>query len=449
MTPAFANLPVLLGARGAALAANLLWLSAAAGLYAPKEAALVAMASLAGSALEALKGLGLGSLLLRELGALEGGEAAGRIRTYLAWTAATVLPGAAAVWWLGPRLRPEVAWDGGLWGRAVFLTLAQSLSAAFLLVLQARGRFRAQALWTAGTSGVQRALPAAAAAAGGLTFESFLNLTAVLSAATLLPMAREAFRWMAGGRMEKFREFWPRSRHFYGGSLLRFTATQLDQVAAAALVRADVLTAYLLLRRFYSLAIVFLEACFDSLIPELSRRAKESAAAAGRLHEEMKETLCLAAVPAGIALAANSRLADPVLTPLFGAGVFAFVLYTSALVRENIVGDPARALRYVAATAAANLFLLTALGAWAGGYAPAGAMTGSLLFGALISQPIEGRMIERLAAIGFAGLAAHQLPFPCANAVVAVWLLREWRHPVIRRLMGRVRARLVQARGAA
>lgn len=449
MSSAFANAALLLGGRGAALAANLLWLFAATGLYAPKEAALVAMASLAGSALEALKGLGLGSLLLRELGALEGGEAAGRIRTYLAWTAATVLPGAAAIWWLGPWLRPEVAWDRGLWGRAVFLTLAQSVSAAFLLVLQARGRFRAQALWTAGISGVQRALPAAAAAAGGLAFESFLNLTAALSAATLMPMAREAFRWMAGGRMEKFGEFWPRSRHFYGGGLLRFAATQMDQLAAAALVRADVLTAYLLLRRCYSLVIVFLEACFDSLIPELSRRAKESAARAERLHEELKETLCLAAVFAGIALAANSRLAGTVLAPLFGVSVFAFTLYTSALVRENILGDPARSLRYVAATAAANLVLLTALGAWAGGYAPAAAMAGSLLFGALISQPFQGRMIERLAAIGFTGLAAHQLPFPYANAMGAVWLLREWRHPAIRSLAGRVRARLVQAGGTA
>jgi O-antigen/teichoic acid export membrane protein len=253
------------------------------------------------------------------------------------------------------------------------------LSNTNIFVLQASQRFGQLAAMTLITSTLQRLVPCLAAVWLGANLEQFMSWSVAAAGASLavtcVPVA--ALLRDSPLRVLAWREFWPESRHFYGSSLLRYGATQVDQLVVAILFPAATLAVYFMLRRLYSLGVVLITSMVDALVPELARQAGTDAGAArGRLKEWAR--LSVFAGSAGAALMAGNGASviklflgpgyddDPLLITLFAATTSLYFLYCFVQVDLLLFQAPKRVLGMAAATAAANLLAGPLTSPWLG-----------------------------------------------------------------------------------
>jgi len=453
------NLAALLAGRGFTLGVNLVWLVATVRLFAPAEVALLAFAALAATWLDALRGLGMSTWLVRHLPALWASDrpAASRyLRSYLYCSFLPLAVCSLATWAGALAGRPDLVASGGdsaPWSYALLGVVLQSVSATFLVVLQCFGEMPKLAAWNAWFSVTQRLAPVAAAALGGWNLREFLIASALLSLASLAPTWGVVRGWLAHGRgAASWSGFWPDSRHYYSSALLRFGATQLDQVLVAMFFRAEMLVTYYVLRRFYSLAVVFVSSCVDAVAPLLSTRAARQPESAFRLLGEMRALILLAGTLTAALTAANGPAllravlgagyaADPGLVSLFALAALAYGLYSVSLTGEALLGSAARSTRWVVVALAANLASVPLLAGLFGVHALpmsllAGFVAGSVAasWGSDLPLALGARVWLRfavVAACGFAPMLAPEAGSPWlarllfGNSLVLLWLAWE------------------------
>lgn len=453
------NLAALLAGRGFTLGVNLLWLVATVRLFAPAEVALLAFAALAATWLDALRGLGMSTWLVRQLPGLWASDrpaAARFIRSYLYCSFVPLLVCSLATWAAALAGRPDLVAPGGesaLWSYALLGVVWQSVSATFLVILQCFGQMGRLAGWNAWFSVMQRLAPVAAAALWGWDLRGFLIASAVLSLASLVPAAPVVAGWLAEGPgTAAWSEFWPDARHYYSSALLRFGATQLDQVLVAMFFHAEMLVTYYVLRRFYSLAVVFVSSCVDAVAPLLAARAAAQPESAFRLLADMRALILLAGTLTAALTAANGAAAlrlvmgeryaaEPGLVALFALAALAYGLYSVSLTGEALLGSAARSTRWVVVALAANLLSVPLLAGFLGVHALplallAGFVAGSVAAGWGSDLPLGlGRRVWlRFGVVAACGLApslplSGEWPWPArllfGNAVVMAWLAWE------------------------
>ncbi|MBN8733919.1 MAG: hypothetical protein J0L64_25510 [Acidobacteria bacterium] len=424
------NLAALLAGRGFTLAVNLVWLVATVRLFAPAEVALLAFSSLAATWLDALRGLGMSTWLVRHLPGLwttDRAAAARFIRSYLYCSFVPLAVASLATWAAALAGRPDLAAPGGdssPWSYALLGVALQSVSATFLVILQCFGEMGKLAAWNAWFSVWQRLAPVAAAALLGWGLREFLIVSAALSLLSLAPAAGVVRGWLANGRgVAGWREFWPDSRHYYSSALLRFGATQLDQVLVAMFFRAEMLVTYYVLRRFYSLAVVFVSSCVDAVAPLLAARAAAQPEAALRLLAEMRALILLAGTLTAALTAVNGAAllravlgagyaAEPGLVALFALAALAYGLYSVSLTGEALLGSAARSTRWVVVALAANVASVPVLAAAFGVHAlpmslVVGFVAGSVAasWGSDLPLGLGRRLWLRFAVVAVCGLA--------------------------------------------
>lgn len=373
------NLVALLAGRGLALGVNLLWLVATVRLFAPADVAVLAFAALAATWLEALKGMGMGTWMVRQLAvhwSSDRASASRMVRTYLYCTAVPLLAGSLLTWWGAWAGRPDLLAPSNRlapWTLSLAAMVVQSFSGSFLVVLQCFGDMRRLAVWNIWFSLTQRLAPIAAIYAFGWEFEPFLRLTVILSAASLLPALKPLLAWLSHGNgVVAWREFWTDSRHYYFSSLLRYGATQLDQLLVAMFFQVEMLVTYYVLRRFYSLAVVFISSCVDAVVPILTMRAAASPDSARRILSDARACILLAGTFAAAMTAANGAgvlqallgetySRQPGLIVLFALAALSYGLYSVTLTGESVLGSAAKSTRWVVVALVANLASLPVL----------------------------------------------------------------------------------------
>ena len=454
------NLTALLAGRGLALAVNLLWLVATVRIFTPPEVAILAFASLAATWLEALKGMGTGAWLVRQL--LVQWEsnppyAARMIRAYMYASLAPLLLFGLLTWIGALAGRPDlVAPRGNLipWTFALLSMVLQSLSGSFLVALQCFGDMRRLAVWNAWFSVLQRLLPVAALYAFGWGLESFLTWTLLLGIVSLAPVLKPMSHWLSqGSGVAHWRDFWPDSRHYYANSLLLYGAMQLDQLLVALFFQVEMLVAYYVLRRFYSLAVVFISSCVDAVVPILTVRAASSPVSARGILADLRACIVLAGTFAAAMTAANGAgllqvlLGDLYsrqsgLVVLFALAALCYGLYTVTVTGESVLGSAAKSTRWVVVALAANLASLPPLAYGIGVYAlPLSLVIGYIAgtvaasWGSELNLPLGSRIWVRFAVVLGCGAVSSVLvrtAWPPSvqvlgwNALILIWLV--WEH---------------------
>lgn len=407
------------------LAAHVVFVMATARLFSKEEVAIVAMAGILSIVLDISKGLGLGTLLLKRLPQCaepDGEEARSLVYTYLFYaTLPPVALGLAVLMiphplnWLGLAGRGDLGWSFQ-WGllASIFIVLSNTN----ILVLQATQRFGELAALNLWTAALQRLAPCLAALWFGFGLEPFLLCSAVSSAAgfalTCLPLTNWLPAASAPGRLLSRGEFWPESRHFYATSLLRFGATQMDQLVVAALFPPATLAVYYMLRRLYSLGAVLIGSMIDALVPDLAQQAATDIRGARmRLAEWSRLSLFVGTVgaaliagngPAGIALLLGPGYgSDPALIGLFAAATSLYFVYCFVQIDLMLFQAPDQIMWFAAATAAANLTI-----------------------GPLVSHLLGVRSIPLAMLFGyFLGLAAARWRARSGPLPRPVWRLRD------------------------
>jgi len=456
---ALSNVVALLAGRGLALAVNFLWLVATVRAFPAADVAVLACASLAATWLDALKGMGMGTWLVRRLPVVWPGDrprASGMIRAYLWCTAVPLLAGAVATLYGALALRPDLVAPAGQrlpWTLAMAAMVLQSASGTFLVVLQCFGEMKRLAAWNVWFSVAQRLLPLGGIYVLGWGLERFLLATALLSLASLAPALGAAALWLRHGKgAAPWGDFWPESRHYYCSALLRYGATQLDQALVAMFFQVEMLVTYYVLRRFYSLAVVFIGSCVDSIVPFLTVRAAANPDAARGLLTEARAAIVLAGTLAAALTAANGagilRLLlggayadEPALIVLFSLAALTYGLYSVALTGEAVLGSASKTTRWVVVTLAANLLSMPLLAREIGVYAlplslvigfVAGAAAAS--WGSNLDLPMGPRVWIRFLVVlgcgavpGYAALSGWPpvLQVMAWNCLIFVWLAWE------------------------
>ena len=454
------NLAALLAGRGFAMGVNLVWLVATVRLFTQTEAALLAFSTLAATWLDVLKGLGMSTWLIRQLPSIRRDQpalAARMIRTYIWCSVAPLAAGTALTWAGALAIRPDLAAPDqrtGDWTLALLGLSLQSLASTFLVILQCFGEMRTMALWNAWFSVAQRLVPVGLAILWSWRLPEFLLATCLLTAASLLPAARPLRTWLADGQgVLPWREFWPDSRHYYSSAVLRFGAMQLDQLLVAIFFQAPTLVTYFVLRRFYSLAVVFVSSCVDAAVPALAANATSNPEAAYKLLSGLRAFILLAGTLAACLTAANGTgllevLLGPVhendaaLVVLFSMAALAYGVYSVSLTGEAVMGSAARSSQWVVVALLANVMSIPLLAGVLGANAlpmslVIGFLAGSLAasWGSELPLTLGKRIWVRLLAVVVCGAISRAVlqtgwPAPLQvlawNGTVAVWLLSEY-----------------------
>ena len=454
------NLVALLAGRGLALGINLVWLVATVRLFPPAEVAVLAFASLAATWLEALKGMGMGTWMVRQLAvqwANDRARASRMVRTYVYCTAAPLVAGGILTWWGSWAGRPDlVAPSNRLepWTLSLAAMVLQSFSGSFLVVLQCFGDMQRLAVWNTWFSLTQRLAPIAAVYAFGWGLEPFLRLTLILSAASLLPALKPLREWLSSaGGVVAWREFWSDSRHYYFSSLLRYGATQLDQSLVAMFFQVEMLVTYYVLRRFYSLAVVFISSCVDAVVPLLTTRAAASPESARGILADVRACIVLAGTFAAAITAANGAgvlqalLGDPYarqpgLIVLFALAALSYGMYSVTLTGESVLGSAAKSTRWVVVALVANLASLPVLAPVLGVYAlplslAIGFVSGTVAagWGSELNLSVGSRVWVRFLVVAACGVVSSYLVRPewpslfqvmGWNCLILIWLAWEY-----------------------
>ena len=441
------NFGLSLTSKLGSLAANVAFVILTARLFTKEEVAVIAVAGIATILMDVFKGMGLGTLLLKRLpqmGGTEAPESRILIVTYLFYS---VLP-PLLLTLTGLAVSSPVArlWFGDGRGNILRLALLVSLftvlSNTNILVLQATQKFGHLATLTLSTAALQRLAPCVAAVWMGGGLEQFLVWSAVASAVgfatTCIPLFPALQPWQC--KLLRWEEFWPESRHFYGTSLLRYGATQVDQLIVALLFPPATLAVYYMLRRLYSLGVMLIGSMIDALVPELARQAgRDPRAARARLAEWSR--LSLFAGSTGAALMAGNGSAviemmlgprygeDPLLIALFAASTSLYFLYCFVQVDLLLFQSPNRILWMAAATAMANLAAGPLTSHWLGVHSIPLAMLAGYLLG-LVAARWKGRegpaprpvwRIRELGAGLFVVLVASMAPIAAQQAFLNDW----------------------------
>ena len=403
------NFGLSLTSKIVSLAAHVAFVMLTARLFSKEEVAVIAVIGIVTILMDVCKGMGLGTLLLKRLPQLGESEAeAARVMTvtYLYYsflpplflvTAGLAYP--AALEWLG--LSP--VHHGNVFRLGLALSFFTVLSNTNMLILQAMQRFGHLAILTLLTAALQRLLPCLAAAWFGWDLERFMIWSA---AAAALGFAVSCVPLMpsvsAGGfRILRWEQFWPESQHFFATSLLRYGATQIDQLLVAIMFPPATLAVYFMLRRLYSLGVVLIGSMIDALVPELAQQAgSDPPAARARLAEWSR--LSLFAGSTGAALMAGNGSAviemllgpgygdDTLLIALFAASTSLYFLYCFVQVDLMLFQSPERILWMAAATAAANLTAGPIVSHWLGVHSIPLAMLAGYFLG-LVAAGWKGR----------------------------------------------------------
>ena len=441
------NFGLSLTSKLGSLAANIAFVMLTARLFTKEEVAVIAVAGIATILMDVVKGMGLGTLLLKRLprmGESEAPESRTLIVTYLFYSflppilvtlAGLAVSNPVARLWFGEG-------QGNILRLALSISLFTVLSNTNIMLLQATQKFGHLAALTLLTAALQRLAPCVALAWIGGGLEQFLVWSAVASAAgfaaTCVPLLPALRPWRF--KLLGWKEFWPESRHFYGTSLLRYGATQVDQLIVALLFPAATLAVYYMLRRLYSLGVVLIGSMIDALVPELAQQAgHDPRAARARLAEWSR--LSLFAGSTGAALMAGNGSAvidlmlgsrygeDPLLIALFAASTSMYFLYCFVQVDLLLFQAPERILWMAAATALANLAAGPLTSHWLGIHSIPLAMLAGYLLG-LVAARWKGRegpaprpvwRIRELGAGLFVVLVASLAPIAAQQALPDDW----------------------------
>ena len=439
------NFGLSLTSKVVSLVAHIAFVMLTARLFSKEEVAVIAVTGIATILMDACRGLGLGTLLLKRLpqmGTAPAGESQRLIATYLFYSclppllltlAGLALPAWSEFGASGHRKALELG---------LVLSLFTVLSNSNLLILQASQKFGHLAAMTLITAALQRLVPCVAAAWFGAKLEPFLLWSAAAAAvafgATCIPILPMLRPWRF--QVLDWDEFWPESRHFFGTSLLRYGTTQVDQLFVAVLFPPATLAVYFMLRRLYSLGVVLIGAMIDALVPELAQQASTDAAAARRRLTEWSR-LSLFAGSAGAALLAGNGSAvieillgpgygnDTLLIALFAATTSLYFLYCLVQVDMLLFQAPERVLWMAGATAAANLLAGPLTSRWLGVHSIPLSMLAGYLLGLVVARWRGGpgpasRPVWRLRELG-AGIAVVMLS-SLAPAAAQHSPLNEW-----------------------
>jgi O-antigen/teichoic acid export membrane protein len=399
------NFGLSLTSKAVSLAAHLAFVMLTARLFSKQEVAVIALTGIVTIIMDVSKGFGLGTILLKRLPQMGESEKAGSqtlIRTYLAYSLFPPL----LLTLLGLAAPSHLMWNelgvhgyGGALKWGLLASLFIVLSNTNILVLQASQKFGHLAMLTLLTAASQRLVPCLAAVWLKTDLEQFL-LWSVYAAvlgfvATCVPLVTMLRPF--GLRLLAWHEFWPESRHFYGTSLLRYGATQVDQLFVAVLFPPATLAVYYMLRRLYSLGVVLIGSMIDALVPELAQQAGvDPKRARGRLTEWSR--LSLFAGSAGAALMAGNGSAvielllgpgygeDPVLIALFAGTTSLYFVYCFVQVDLLLFQAPERVLWMAAATAGANLLAGPLTSPWLGVHSIPLAMLAGYLLGLMAAR---------------------------------------------------------------
>lgn len=379
------NFGLSFSSRAISLASNFVFVAATARLFSTNEVAVIAVAGILGVLMDTCKGLGLGTVLLKRLPQLDesgSGSRTALIYSYLVYSLAPPALLAACAFAAAPLLSryffgaDEYTYELRL---GLAMSFATVLTNSNILVFQALQRFGQLAVLTTVTAALQRLLPCvlafglrgmAANSGGGSILADFLAWTAVLSVAGMLVTCGPLWLILQapGLRLMKPAEFWPESRHFYYTGMLRYGATQLDQLFVATLFTPQVLAVYYVLRRFYSIGVVAIGAMIDALVPDLSQQAgSDREAARTRLDAWVGFTLFIGTI-GGALLAGNGHglsgwilgaayVEDPFLVLLFAISAVTYFLFGVAHMDLVLFDEPRKSFQLSALAAASNLVL--------------------------------------------------------------------------------------------
>ena len=452
------NFSLSLTSKLVSLAAQVVYVMMTARLFPKEDVAVLAVAGITTMIMDVVKGLGLGTMLLKRLPQFssdDGKEARTLVRTYLFYSflpplamamAGLALPHSVRHTLFGAAARHDTFQMG------LLMSLFTVLSNSNILVLQASQRFGHLAALTMLTAALPRLVPCLVAAALGVSLETFLDwsvaATGLACVATCWPL-RSYLRGVWTPLLTR-QEFWPESRHYYFTALLRYGATQVDQLLVAALFSPATLAVYFMLRRLYSIGVVLIGSMIDALVPELSQQAVDDLAGARRRLAEWSRISIFAGSTGAAVLAGNGSAVialllgpsygeDSLLIALFAASTALYFLYCLVQVDLMLFHESDKILWMAAATAAANLIAGPAVAPWLGVHSIPLAMLGGYLFGLAAARWKNSRMIVprpvwriRELAIGLtvvtlasiAPLAArHFLPDGPWERVVAINLL--------------------------
>jgi O-antigen/teichoic acid export membrane protein len=399
------NFSLSLFSKVVSLGAHLAFVMVTARLFPKEEVAAIAVAGIVTILMDVCKGVGLGTVLLKRLPQLDETderESQTLLATYLVYSllpplALTLLglaaPGRFVTATFGVAGH-ETAFRVGL-----VASLFTVLSNTNILVLQASRQFGRLAALTLITAALQRLAPCVAAIWFGARLDVFLIWWAAAAAlgflATCFPLVGLMRPWQF--RILAWSAFWPESRHFFATSLLRYGATQIDQLFVAILFPPATLAVYYMLRRLYSLGLVLVGSMIDALVPELAQQAGTDAVAArGRLREWSR--LSLFAGSAGAAIMAGNGSAvieillgpgygdDALLIALFAGTTSLYFLYCFVQVDLMLFQAPEKIFWMAAATAAANLVVGPLVAHWLGVHSIPLAMLGGHFLGLVAAR---------------------------------------------------------------
>lgn len=452
------NFSLSLTSKLVSLAGQVVYVMMTARLFPKEDVAVLAVAGITTMLMDVVKGLGLGTMLLKRLpqfGPADGEEARTLVRTYLFYSllpplalalAGILLPDAARHFLFRASARRDTFQMG------LLMSMFTVLSNSNILVLQASQRFGQLAALTMLTAGLPRVGPCLAAGFLGAELETFLEWSVAAAAlafgATCWPL-RSYFRgrWVPLLTREAF---WSESRHYYFTALLRYGATQVDQLLVAALFPPATLAVYYMLRRLYSIGVVLIGSMIDALVPDLSQQAVEDLAGARKRLAEWSRISIFAGSTGAAVLAGNGSAVialllgpsygeDSLLIALFAASTALYFLYCLVQVDLMLFHESDKVLWMAAATAAANLVGGPAVAPWLGVHSIPLAMLGGYLFGLAAARWKNSRVTVprpvwriRELAIGLAVVtlasaaplvARHLLPDGPWERVVAINLL--------------------------
>ena len=418
-------------------------------LFSKEEVAVIAVAGIMTILMDTCKGMGLGPLVLKRLpqmGQAPTDESRTLVTTYLFYSLVpplllTLLGTALPLHKAFPEL--GMASYGSTFRLGLLMSLFTVLSNSSMLVLQAMQQFGQLAALTLITAVLQRLIPCVLAAWLGASLWHFMLWSAIASGlgliatcVPLIPLLRP-FRFELLARSS----FWPESRHFFATGLLRYGATQVDQLFVAVLFPSATLAVYYMLRRLYSLGVVLTGSMIDALVPELAQEAGTDAHAARRRLTEWAR-LSLFAGSGGAALMAGNGSAvielllgkgygdDPLLIALFAATTSLYFLYCFVQVDMLLFQSPERIFWMAAATAAANLLAGPLTSRWLGVHSIPLSMLVGYLLGLLAARwrgagmTMAGRQVWRLRELA-AGLVVVTLS-SLAPMVAQRSLMNEW-----------------------
>jgi O-antigen/teichoic acid export membrane protein len=305
----------------------------------------------------------------------------------------------------------------------------------------ASGNCSGYAWQTAVTAFLQRLLPAAGLLLLDWDLPQLLAWSAAAGFAAVAASARLPLRLAVSGTgFVGFSTFWPESRHYYFSSLIKAGAGQFDQFLAPVLMAPESMAVYYVIRRFYSLAVLAIDAVVEVQVPALSRTAGRDAARARR-HLQLLLAGVVLAGGTGAALLAGNGLSlvqllfgpgygqHPWLITSFALCAFCYGLHVYLQVEMFLLFEPHCTTRLTTVTAVANCMAGPLAGWMLGMHGLPLAMAGSLLFAldrignfrnrAECPWPVLLSLLVLISGAGLTGAAAAGMD----NAVIRVVLV--------------------------